>query len=161
MHVNAPTMFICSDRVIMISTSSAATIYIQLSKKKITLSCFFFTENVDGCSLQWFLQKTDRCYFFRLKHKLMENEEKIQANHIAEMTWNNMIQHGFVVHPGMVAVDPLLRSHVDDGHGATGPLFLIGYFREKPVYRTTHTVAHCENEIIFLWKDWMTNMLFV
>jgi hypothetical protein len=44
-----------------------------------------------------------------------------------------------------IAVEPVLQDHINDGHGATGPLIVIGFLAGEPVYRTIHTVAHRKN----------------
>ncbi len=46
----------------------------------------------------------------------------------------------------VVVVSPVPRGKIYDGHEAMGTLVLIGYFKEKPVYRTTHTAAHCKDD---------------
>jgi len=61
-----------------------------------------------------------------------------------------MLQHARVVNNDLIVVEPVLQDHIDDGHGATGPLFVIGFLAGEPVYRTTHTVAHRKNAFLKL-----------
>ncbi len=69
----------------------------------------------------------------------------MNTNNVADMIANNMLQHGFAFDNNLAAVEPELQAYIDDGHGATGPLVLIGYRTGEPVYRTTHTLAHRKN----------------
>jgi hypothetical protein len=69
---------------------------------------------------------------------------------IAQLIANNIQQHGFVVINNLIAVEPVDQDHIYDGHGATGPLVLIGFLAGEPVYRTTHTAAHRKN---FFFKN--------
>ncbi len=39
----------------------------------------------------------------------------------------------------------ILLLWIDDGHGAKSALVLIGFLAEEPVFRTTHTAAHCKH----------------
>ena len=55
-----------------------------------------------------------------------------------------MLQYPFVDDSDLVSVSPVREGDIDDGHGATGPLVLIGFSAGEPIYRTTHTVAHRE-----------------
>jgi len=71
----------------------------------------------------------------------------MQANDIAQIIANNVFLHGYAMQPNAQLVEPVLRAHLPDGHEATGPLVLIGFLAEAPVYRTTHTVAHCKKTI--------------
>jgi hypothetical protein len=48
----------------------------------------------------------------------------------------------------IVAISPIHRGYFYDGHGAKGAFVLIGFLNEKPVYRTTHTLAHCKNTFL-------------
>ena len=59
-----------------------------------------------------------------------------------QIVQNNMLQYPFVDNTDLVSVPPVREGYIDDGHGATGPLVLIGFSAGGPVYRTTHTVAH-------------------
>ncbi len=56
-----------------------------------------------------------------------------------------MLQHAPVVNNDLIVLEPVLQDHINDGHGATGLLIVIGFLAGEPVYRTTHTVAHREN----------------
>lgn len=66
----------------------------------------------------------------------------MEANHADQMFQNNMLQYPYYANHNLVAVSPADHGPIDDGHDATGPMILIGYLNEQPVYRTTHTVAH-------------------
>ncbi len=57
-----------------------------------------------------------------------------------------MQANGLDMYDHVVSVSPVPRGKIYDGHGAMGALVLIGYFNEKPVYRTTHTAAHCKDD---------------
>jgi hypothetical protein len=70
----------------------------------------------------------------------------MQAHNVDQMIANNIAQHGSVQNENLIAITPVLQDYIDDGHGSIGPLFLIGYLGGKPVYRTTHTVAHCKDD---------------
>lgn len=76
----------------------------------------------------------------------------MQANNVDvdEIIANNMAQHGPVQNENLLAVTPVLQEYIDDGHGSTGPLFLIGYLSGQPVYRTTHTVAHRKSDFLII-----------
>jgi len=71
----------------------------------------------------------------------------MQSSCLAEIIRNNVLQYGFIVRDDLIAVPPVIRAHLDDGHDDTGPLVLIGYSADEPVYRTTHTLAHCKNAL--------------
>jgi hypothetical protein len=68
-----------------------------------------------------------------------------------------MLQHAPVVNNDLIVVEPVLQDHIDDGHGATGPLFVIGFLAGEPVYRTTHTVAHRKNAF-FKTKEYISKI---
>jgi hypothetical protein len=74
----------------------------------------------------------------------------MEAHNIAQIVANNMLQFGPVVDDDLIAVEPILQDHIDDGHGATGQLVLIGFLAGGAFYRTTHTVAHCKNAFLKL-----------
>ena len=71
----------------------------------------------------------------------------MQADEIDQIIANNVLIHGYAMHPNAQLAEPVLRAHLPDGHGATGPLVLIGFLAGVPAYRTTHTVAHCKKKI--------------
>ncbi len=56
-----------------------------------------------------------------------------------------MLQQAPVVNNDLIVVKPVLQDYINDGHGATGPLVVIGFLAGEPVYRTIHTVAHRKN----------------
>lgn len=72
----------------------------------------------------------------------------MQAYNAHQMIANNVAQHGSVQNDDLVAITPVLKDWIDDGHGSTGPLVLIGYLAGEPVYRTTHTVAHRKGDFL-------------
>jgi hypothetical protein len=74
----------------------------------------------------------------------------MQANNVTQMIANIMVQHAFILNNNITAVEFVLQDDIYDGHGATGPLMLIGFLAGEPTYRTTHTVAHCSNAFLKL-----------
>ena len=89
--------------------------------------------------------------FFRLKQAHTKPTTTImQAHDINQMITNNMAQHGSVQNENLLAVAPVLQDQIDNGHESTGPLVLIGYLASKPVYRTTHTVAHRKSDFLII-----------
>jgi hypothetical protein len=59
----------------------------------------------------------------------------MQANLVHDIIMNNMLQYGFLVNDELLAVEPVVVGHINDGHGATGPLVLIGFFLDgEPIY---------------------------
>ena len=83
----------------------------------------------------------------------------MQTNDLGQIIQNNMLQHTFAVSDDLLAVVPVLQGHIYDGHGATGPLVLIGFLAEKPIYRTTHTVAHRKDAFLKL-ENLLVNFFF-
>lgn len=75
------------------------------------------------------------------------------------MIANNIQQHGFAVLNNLIGVEPIDQDHVYDGHGATGPLMLIGFLAGEPVYRTTNTAAHRKNIILKLNRPFSNSFL--
>ena len=69
----------------------------------------------------------------------------MQSHNVDEIVANNMAQYGSVQNSNLAVVTPVLQAYINDGRGVTGPLVLIGFLVGEPVYRTTHTVAHCKN----------------
>ena len=71
---------------------------------------------------------------------------------MGQIIQNNTLQHTFAVSDDLLAVVPVLQGHIYDGHGATGPLILIGFLAGEPVYRTTNIVAHRKHSFLPLEK---------
>jgi hypothetical protein len=69
----------------------------------------------------------------------------MQAKNVNQIIANNMLQHAPVVNNDLIVVEPVLQDYVNDGHGATSPLIMIGFLAGEPVYRTIHTAAHRKN----------------
>ncbi len=45
----------------------------------------------------------------------------------------------------IIGIVPKHRGYFYDGHGDMGAFILIGHLNEEPIFRTTHTLAHCKD----------------
>ncbi|CAF1299027.1 unnamed protein product [Adineta ricciae] len=62
---------------------------------------------------------------------------------VKAMIQSNQLHFGHLKNPAAELVTPpVWLANFKDGHGGTGPLYLVGRLGQKPVYRTTNAVTH-------------------
>lgn len=69
-------------------------------------------------------------------------------NKSAEKNQESLFPNVFSSTDTLVTISPLPQDDVYDGHSAMGAVVLIGFVGHKPVYRTTHTAAHCKHVLL-------------
>ncbi|CAF1411254.1 unnamed protein product [Adineta ricciae] len=72
----------------------------------------------------------------------MAGNNNHMQGYINKVIANNSEQHGVPSDENRYHMVPMRVADVDDGHGSTGALCLIGFWNGQAIYRTTHTVAH-------------------
>ncbi|CAF1550925.1 unnamed protein product [Adineta ricciae] len=72
----------------------------------------------------------------------MAGNNNHMQGYINKMIANNTEQHGVPSDENRYHIVPMRVTDVDDAHGSTGALYLIGFWNGQAIYRTTHTVAH-------------------
>ncbi|CAF1554305.1 unnamed protein product [Adineta ricciae] len=70
------------------------------------------------------------------------NNDNYSQDYIDKMIDNNIAQYGVPSDESRIRTSPIRVAEIDDGHGSTGALYLIGFWKGQTIYRTTHTVAH-------------------
>lgn len=77
----------------------------------------------------------------------MAGNDNYMQDYINAMIANNIQQHGIPANGNRYRIVPMRVGDINDGHGSTGALYLIGFWNGEPIYRTTHTAAHCKKNI--------------
>ncbi|CAF0770640.1 unnamed protein product [Adineta ricciae] len=72
----------------------------------------------------------------------MAGNNTYMQGYINKMIANNSEQYGVPSDENRYHIVPMRVADVDDGHGNTSALYLIGFWNGQAIYRTTHTVAH-------------------